>query len=144
DLEQREGRVHRYKGHAIRKNVALAHGVGELADGPWSDPWERLFELAQSEASDPNDGIVPYWVYTVPGGAAIERHVPAFPLSRDPAQLDALRRSLAVYRMVFGQPRQDDLLAYLIQQVHPEELERLQPLLRIDLAPRARLAPSAG
>ena len=31
DLEQREGRVHRYKGHAVRKNVALAHGAGALA-----------------------------------------------------------------------------------------------------------------
>ena len=27
DLEQREGRVHRYKGHAVRKNVAAAHGL---------------------------------------------------------------------------------------------------------------------
>lgn len=26
DLEQREGRVHRYKGHAVRKNIALHHG----------------------------------------------------------------------------------------------------------------------
>ena len=26
DLEQREGRVHRYKGHAIRKNVARRRG----------------------------------------------------------------------------------------------------------------------
>ena len=31
DLEQREGRVHRYKGHAVRKNVALKHGAGALA-----------------------------------------------------------------------------------------------------------------
>ncbi len=26
DLEQREGRVDRYKGHALRKNVAAKHG----------------------------------------------------------------------------------------------------------------------
>ena len=26
DLEQREGRVHRYKGHAVRKNLATVHG----------------------------------------------------------------------------------------------------------------------
>ena len=25
DLEQREGRIHRYKGHAVRRNVAAAH-----------------------------------------------------------------------------------------------------------------------
>jgi len=143
DLEQREGRVHRYKGHAIRKNVALAHGLRALADGA-SDPWERVFELARGEAADPDHGLVPYWVYTVPGGAAIERHVPALPLSRDRAQLEALRRSLAVYRMVFGQPRQDDLLAYLVQQVQSEELERLRPLLRIDLAPPPSAAEGVG
>src|SRR5690606_1012387 len=31
DLEQREGRIHRYKGHAIRKNVALAYGKEALS-----------------------------------------------------------------------------------------------------------------
>lgn len=134
DLEQREGWVHRYKGHAVRKNVALVHGLRALRD-PASDPWQRTFDLARFEAADPEHGLVPYWVYTAPGGAAIERHVPALPLSRDRAQLEALRRSLAVYRMVFGQPRQDDLLAYLVQRVPAEELERLRPLLRIDLAP---------
>jgi hypothetical protein len=30
ELEQREGRVHRYKGHAIRKNIALSLGLEEL------------------------------------------------------------------------------------------------------------------
>ena len=30
DLEQREGRVHRYKGHAVRRNVATAHGEDAL------------------------------------------------------------------------------------------------------------------
>lgn len=63
----------------------------------------------------PHDGtnlpFVPYWVF--PGAAAIERHVPMFPLSRESVHLDDLRRSLAVCRMVFGQPRQDDLMAYL-------------------------------
>ncbi len=27
DLEQREGRVHRYKGHAVRKNIATRYGL---------------------------------------------------------------------------------------------------------------------
>jgi len=37
--------------------------------------------------------------------------------------------------MVFGQPRQDDLMAYLLARVGAEELERLRPLLQIELAP---------
>ncbi len=33
ELEQREGRVHRYKGHAVRKNVAAKHGAAVLGGG---------------------------------------------------------------------------------------------------------------
>src|SRR5690606_9916008 len=41
DLEQREGRVHRYKGHAVRKNVAAVHGDSAVtSDG--TDPWRAL------------------------------------------------------------------------------------------------------
>ena len=42
DLEQREGRVHRYKGHAIRKNVAAAQRAAAFADDV-TDPWDRMF-----------------------------------------------------------------------------------------------------
>jgi hypothetical protein len=136
DLEQREGRVHRYKGHAIRKNVARMFGGAALAsmDGA-TDPWERSFELASEALGEGDHGLVPFWVYAPEGGALVERHVPALPLSRDQLHLDDLRRSLAVYRMVFGQPRQDDLLAYLLDTLGPGELEQYEPLLRIDLRP---------
>ena len=35
------------------------------------------------------------------------------PLSRDIARVKDLKRTLAVYRMVFGQPRQEDLVNFL-------------------------------
>jgi len=38
--------------------------------------------------------------------------------------------------MVFGQPRQEDLLAYLVDRVSPERLKELRPLLQIDLRPK--------
>ena len=134
DLEQREGRVHRYKGHAVRKNVATAYGVEVLRNGA-TDVWQALFEAARKEASD-GRGLVPYWLFPVADGAHIERHVPALPLSWDASQLQALKRSLAVYRMVFGQPRQDDLVAFLLGRISPEKLEEIEPLLRIDLSAR--------
>jgi hypothetical protein len=133
DLEQREGRVHRYKGHAVRKNVAQAFGAEVRRSGP-ADVWHELFELARERA--PTDhGLVPFWLFSIPGGAQIERHVPALPLSRDAYQLEALKRSLAVYRMVFGQPRQDDLMAFLLDRLAPEQLAEMGSLLQIDLAP---------
>ena len=96
--------------------------------------WRALFEAALEQVSNGN-GLVPYWLFPLPEGAHIERHVPALPLSRDAEQLTALKRSLAVYRMVFGQPRQDDLMAFLLEHCEPEKLQEIEPLLRIDLSP---------
>ncbi len=137
DLEQREGRVHRFKGHAIRKNVARAHGSDELAE-PSRDPWKGVFDRAREASGDQAGGLIPYWLYELEDGAYIERHVPVLPLSKDELRLEALRRSLAVYRMVFGQPRQDDLLAYLIERVPEKVIRARLDELRIDLQPIAR------
>ena len=134
DLEQREGRVQRYKGHAVRKNVAAIHGSALLGSG-LKDVWHALFEAARKESSN-GRGLVPYWLFPLTEGAHIERHVPALPLSRDAFQLEALKRSLAVYRMVFGQPRQDDLMAFLQERFSPERLREMAPSLRIDLSAR--------
>lgn len=134
DLEQREGRVHRYKGHAVRKNLARRYGASACAQG--GDPWQSLFAHAVHDRPDGATDLIPFWVYPVEGGARIERHVPAIPMSRDLERLTALRKSLAVYRMVFGQPRQDDLVRYLLTHVPESELERITSELRIDLSPR--------
>jgi len=134
DLEQREGRVHRYKGHAVRKNLARVYAPAVGATDGHADPWVRLFALACAEAGRKSD-LNPFWVYPLDGGAAIERYVPTLPLSRESARLPALRRSLAVYRMVFGQPRQDDLVDYLIRHVEPARLTQVSEELRIDLTP---------
>lgn len=134
DLEQREGRVHRYKGHAVRKNIAAKHGAEVFGSGS-TDVWQALFEAARQESSD-GRGLVPYWLFPLEDGAHIERHVPALPLSWDASRLVVLKRSLAVYRMVFGQPRQDDLVAFLLERVPRERLREIEPLLRIDLSAR--------
>ena len=136
DLEQREGRVHRYKGHAVRRNVAHTHGWGALTDEE-RDVWLAIFQRARAEAEGRGQSeIVPFWVYPVDGGAKIERHVLALPLSREHAQGARLKNTLTVYRMVFGQPRQDDLVRYLLERVPKEQLDGLLATARIDLSPR--------
>ena len=67
----------------------------------------------------------------------IERHIPVLPLSRDARMLPGLKTALAIYRMVFGQPRQDDLLEYLMQRLTPEKLAAAMECVRIDLTPPA-------
>lgn len=144
DLEQREGRVHRYKGHAVRKNVGLKLGEKALAallaiegwGGLRQDPWAHLFEAARRQREAGESDLIPYWIYPVEGGARIERHVPALPYSRDLERLAALRRSLVVYRMAFGQPRQEDLVQYLLANLPEDAVERLMGELQIDLRPR--------
>lgn len=134
DLEQREGRIHRYKGHAVRRNVSNSHAVRALRTME-SNPWEWAFEAARAERPIDQDDLVPYWLY--PGPAVIERYVPALPFSRDAERYAHVRRQVTLYRMAFGQPRQEDLIAYLQQQVGQEEAERLAGLVRIDLSPRS-------
>jgi hypothetical protein len=134
DLEQREGRVHRYKGHAVRKNLARQYGPEVLSDAA-HDPWATLFETGCRGRRSTDSDLVPYWVFTTEGGAVIERHVPALPLSREVGQTKELQRTLAAYRLAFGQPRQEDLVAYLQSVVDEDELNTLAAELRIDLSP---------
>lgn len=137
DLEQREGRVHRYKGHAVRKNLARDYGSQALRNDT-GDPWALMFEQAHRARAEGDSDLVPYWVYTTEGGAQIERHIPVLPVSRDAARISELVGSLAVYRMVFGQPRQDDLVELLLRQLPAGEEEEMRAMLselRIDLSP---------
>ena len=82
--------------------------------------------------------LVPFWIFTTEGGAKIERHVPMFPLSRDIDRLASLRRSLTVYRMVFGQNRQEDLVHYLIDRLSPADITQIRQSLRVNLSPPRR------
>jgi len=132
DLEQREGRVHRYKGHAVRRNLAAAHGDAALAN--WhagDDVWKKIFDLgddAARQAEKPD--MVPYWV--APGEHRIERHVPLLPYSSEHDAFPRLKRQLAAYRVVFGQPRQEELLSLLDRSTLSDQ--QLQALT-IDLSP---------
>jgi len=137
DLEQREGRVHRFKGHAVRKNVAQAHFAQALTSGA-TDAWQAMFDSAERDRPKGECDIIPYWVYTVPGGAQIERHVLAHPLSSDVVRLHALLKSLTLYRMAFGQARQDDFVRYLQDRVPESDWARIAALAAIDISPTAR------
>jgi hypothetical protein len=129
DLEQREGRVHRYKGHAIRKNLAERYGLSEVGQND-TDPWEALFTAGKRDRKDGSGDLVPFWIYTE-GEARILRYVPTLPLSKDRERLRELCKSLAVYRMVFGQSRQEDLVALLMNRLEIKDMDKL----KIDLSP---------
>jgi hypothetical protein len=133
DLEQREGRVHRYKGHAVRKNITAAFAT-EALECPAPDAWETVFEIGRAKRPREENDLVPYWLF--PGDAKIERHVPALPFSREAERMHGLRRSLAIYRMVFGQSRQEDLIAYLLAHIPEQDRAGIMAELQIDLSPQ--------
>lgn len=113
DFEQREGRVNRYMGHAVRKNVAAAHAKSVLGDKP-RNPWQSLFKEAEQHLVDlPNNlrEFAPYWIH--PGEQKIERRLLDHPLSRDVPRTARMLSELASYRLLLGQARQDDLLEAL-------------------------------
>ena len=134
DLEQREGRIHRFKGHAVRKNVAAEYGAEALRN-PDNDVWEAMFEIGRTKRSSEANDLVPFWLF--PGDAKIERHVSAIPFSREVERLHDLRRALAIYRMVFGQSRQEDLIAYILNEIPEVDRLALASELKMDLEPKA-------
>jgi len=138
DLEQREGRVQRRMGHAVRKNVARDFR-GSITDDLTTDPWNELFEVAIHEMERIGataDGMVPRWVYSpTDDHAKVERYVRFFPFSREEQRFDQLLREVTTYRLTFGQPRQDDLLRFLQGSIAPTELQEVAARLRVDLRP---------
>jgi hypothetical protein len=62
--------------------------------------------------------------------------VPALPLSREEEQLQRLQRSVALYRSVLGQPRQEELVELLAGRELPAPLTFED--VRIDLSPPRR------
>lgn len=109
DLEQREGRINRYKCHALRQSVAA--GAGDITFQ--KNIWGELFAAARERTEREDAGrceLVPFWCAS---GAKIERIVPLYPYSRDAARYERLLKILARYRLTLGQPRQEELLAGL-------------------------------
>ena len=134
DLEQREGRINRYRCLAIRRNVVKLYGNAVY------HTWDDLFSMAYKDLKGTHSDIVPYWCLPVAELTEeqrakleyIERIVPLYPLSRDRYKYDRLIKVLALYRMTLGQPRQEELLN-LLKDMHLSD-EQLKELT-IDLCP---------
>ena len=80
--------------------------------------------------------LEPFWIFENEEGKnyAIERHIPYYPMSRESSHLDQLKKSLAVYRMAFGQARQEDLVDFIEENLSEYYIDKLMDY-RIDLAP---------
>lgn len=140
DLEQREGRINRYKSLVIRQQVARKYradlAAAEVDAG--ADPWEQLFAVAAEKERNAKGkcDLIPYWHVEAEQSPRIERVVPLYPFSLDQSRLNHILRTLAIYRLAFGQPRQAELVDHLLERnFSPEELQTVMDRLVIDLSP---------
>ena len=95
-----------------------------------------MFDAASAETETGTD-LIPYWIYE--GPVRVERRVPILPFSREVRRLEWLKYSLTVYRLAFGQPRQEDLLEYLQSLLGTDTAIEDLAELQIRLEPRIRI-----
>lgn len=129
DLEQREGRINRYKCLAIRRN--LANIFPDIYD------WDELFDVANKEVRRQfrgmYSGMVPNWCLPkewirehVNDIEWIERIIPQYPMSSDIDKYRRLIDVLSLYRLTMGQPRQEELLEMLESlRLNEEQIRQL-------------------
>lgn len=133
DFEQREGRINRFKNLAIRQNLAKKYRV--LLEPTGADKvWEQLFNIAAVMEKGDKSDLVPYW-HLEPEHIFIERQAPAIPYSKEVSKLKNLLKTISIYRVALGQPRQEELVNHIIKDFTEEEIKRLQSDLLINLSP---------
>jgi len=132
DIEQREGRVNRFKSLVVRRRIVEAYGL-QCEDGNF---WSEVFSLAESDTKKNRESdLVPFWHFPR-GQAKIERIVPMMPMSREIIRLKESLKILALYRLAFGQPRQEELLSNLLERnMSDEDIKAMTEALVINLAP---------
>lgn len=148
DLEQREGRINRFDGLSIRRNIANDHvlsSVANVAPGQ-RNVWSRLFEMLRTHPAGTQrfkHGLYPHWIYqpAKEDGHMIRRHLAFYSRSRDAIRYRELKLALTLYRLVFGQPRQQDIIESLLKmfpEVDPAEIDKKLAKYTINLCPIPR------
>lgn len=108
--EQRQGRIQRYAGLAIRTAIAQQLGPTTLAGAlPHASPWVSLAKLADSTLAD-GSGLKPWWILP---GAKTENILFTVPTSEQEARFRRLQEQVLLYRLTLGHPNQEDLLEVL-------------------------------
>ena len=133
NMEQREGRINRYKCLSVRRNIA------KLYNNIFN--WNKMFEKASTELKADNPEMIPFWYLPLNNEhfkgitvEKIERIVPMYPMSEDESRYSRLIKVLSLYRLTMGQPRQEELLQMLEGKISQDQIKQLL----FDLSPFSR------
>ena len=150
DLEQREGRINRYQGLSIRRNIRNDFPLETVQPETGENLWNSVFRVLTGKSRDNGrfkNGLFPHWIYesesmkeTATGSdlSIIRRHLLFYAGSKDRKRYAELKNALAVYRLVFGQPRQQDILEQIFAQrqiPEPAELSQYLAKYMINVSP---------
>lgn len=134
DLEQREGRINRFKCLYIRQNVAQKYRNIECQ----SDISKERFKVAKSgEKQEGQSELVPYWCFEKNQSVNIERIVTMYSISKEEVNYELLIKILSLYGLILGQAIQEELLDYLFKGF--DDTKELKKLF-INLIPYSRIA----
>ncbi len=131
DIEQREGRINRYKCLAIRQNVVEKYGDTPIKDDS-KDIWTDLFNAANQEREVAQSELIPFWCFGPNQKIKIERILANYPMSKDEEKYEWLINVLSLYRLTMGQARQEELLTHILHNV--KDMNELKELF-INLSP---------
>ena len=163
DLEQREGRLNRYNCYSIREMISRDYPLTSTVrynqlktlptpaekgnDSSRGLPWQWIFYSIESQPlSDQSfkQGLYPNWIYVPKTGKLeiLRRHLLFYSNSKDTLKYKRLKRDLALYRLVFGQPRQEDIVRKIRERLGDDVDEKLLheylPIYMINLSPFTR------
>lgn len=160
DLEQREGRLNRYNCYSIREMISRDYPLAstdrckQLKSLPGASrlgssesrglPWQWVFESIDAQAVSNHSfkqGLYPHWIYVPKEGKLeiLRRHLLFYSNSKDSHKYRRLKRDLVLYRLVFGQPRQEDIVRKIRERLGDNVDEKLLhdflPAYMINLSP---------
>ena len=88
DFEQREGRINRYRNHAVRKS---------LAKQTYNKSWKEIFDIKET-----NGGLSPNWIADVEDAVEIESVVVNHKFSKEDTVHTILKKAVNAYRISLG------------------------------------------
>ncbi len=114
-MEQREGRIKRFKGLDIRRAIADQY-IDKIVRTE-NNIWDNLYEIAEQNKQSNQCDLVPFWIMPDQDKFKLKTIIPMYFYSKDFDKLRTIKTVLRNYRLTFGQPRQEELIEVLVENL---------------------------